>query len=265
MTHSAISHEPTTSSATPATEAQEPYLELAELAGRFIHDIKNHLGTLSLNAQLLLEELDSQAQTPALRRAYERAARMHRECLRLSDLANNFLRYARLGQIHLQPTDLHELLVETVEFFLPTARQAGVQIKTFLPANLPVLPLDRELFRQAVINVLLNAAQAMPEGGELTIQAEVRPDTVLLSFIDTGVGMTHDVLQQIFKPFFTTRPNGSGLGLPTTRRIVEAHGGHVEVQSEPGRGTKFTMFLPIPRQLAGATSGDRKADSDISR
>ena len=132
-----------------------------------------------------------------------------------------------------------------LDFHAPSARQAGVEIKAFVPSDLPRLSLDRELFKQAILNLILNAGQAMPNGGQLTIQAELCRDRIELSFIDTGVGMTPDVLVQIFKPFYTTRPAGNGLGLATTRKIVEAHGGAIEVQSEPGKGTKFTITLPL--------------------
>ena len=124
------------------------------------------------------------------------------------------------------------------------ARDEAIEIKTFLPADLPPVALDRDLFNQALLNLVLNATQAMPKGGQLTIQAETLDGAVLLSFIDTGNGMTPEVQSQIFKPFYTTRKHGSGLGLPTTRRIIEAHHGTIDVQSEPGKGTKFTLRLP---------------------
>ncbi len=91
---------------------------------------------------------------------------------------------------------------------------------------------------------MLNAQQAMPEGGTLTLQAEARPEELCLSLIDTGQGMTPEVSAKVFQPFFSTKTGGSGLGLATTRKIVEAHGGRIEVQSEVGRGSKFTIHLP---------------------
>jgi signal transduction histidine kinase len=99
------------------------------------------------------------------------------------------------------------------------------------------------LFKQALLNLMLNAEQAMPTGGELTIQAARQGEGIVLSLIDTGKGMTAEVLARVFQPFFSTRQGGTGLGLPTTRKIVEAHGGRIEAQSEPGRGTKFTLHL----------------------
>jgi signal transduction histidine kinase len=226
-----------------AERLTEQYTEMAELVGRLAHEIKNHLGTLGLNLQLLVEDLDA-PETPRERRALQRAKKLQRDCQRLFDLSNDFLRFARLREIYAVPVDLKDLIDEMVVFFDPSARKDNIEIKTFLPSDLPQVPLDQELFKQAVLNLLLNATQAMPEGGTLTIQAESNHAEVRLSFIDTGCGMTPEVQEKIFRPFFSTRPGGSGLGLPTTRRIIEAHRGRIEVQSEPGRGTKITLVLP---------------------
>jgi signal transduction histidine kinase len=104
------------------------------------------------------------------------------------------------------------------------------------------------MFKQALLNLMLNAEQAMPGGGELTVQAVREPEAVALSLIDTGKGMAPEVLERVFRPFFSTRPGGTGLGLPTTRKIIEAHSGTIDVQSEVGRGTKFTIRLPVAKR-----------------
>jgi signal transduction histidine kinase len=243
---------------------QEQYVELAELAGGFIHEIKNHLSTLGLNLQLLTEDF-GEPQSQRDRRALERIQRLQSECSRLVQISNDFLRFARVKDLERSPCRLAEVIEEMVDFFGPTAKQANIEIKTFLPADLPPVALDRDLFKQALLNLMLNAEQAMPGGGQLTIQAAVEREaqsgergaqsgersalcaprsTLLLSLIDTGKGMSADVLANVFRPFFSTKPSGSGLGLPTVKKIVEAHGGTIEVQSEPDRGTKFTIRLP---------------------
>lgn len=229
----------------------ERYADLAELAGGFIHDIKNHLGTLSLNLQLLAEDFES-PQTPRERKALTKVDRLRGECQRLLDLSNDFLRFARVKDLERQPTSLSALIEEMLDFFLPMARSGNIEIKSYLPVDLPLVDLDRDLFKQALLNLLLNAQQAMPEGGTLTLQARAEPDQVCLELIDTGKGMAPDVVAQVFRPFYTTKPGGSGLGLPTARKIILAHGGTIHVESAVGVGTRFTLRLP--RQNGQATT-----------
>ncbi|MFO0810429.1 MAG: ATP-binding protein [Gemmataceae bacterium] len=219
-------------------------IDLAELAGGFIHEIKNHLSTLGLNLQLLAEDFaDPQSQRE--RRALERVQRLQGECTRLVEVSNDFLRFARIRDLELTPTSLRVVVEEMLDFYGPMARAGNVEIITYLPASLPDVPLDVELFKQAILNLLLNAGQAMPEGGELIVQACAEADgRVRLDLIDTGAGMTPEQQEKLFRPFHTTKPGGNGLGLPTVKRIVEGHGGTVEAQSTPGHGTKFSVRLP---------------------
>jgi signal transduction histidine kinase len=228
--------------------ADRDYSELAELAGSFIHEVKNHLSTLGLSLQLLGEDLED-PQSQRERRALERIHRLQGECQRLVDVSNDFLRFARLKELDRHPTDLAATVEEVVDFFTPTAQQAHLDVKCYLPSDLPDLSLDRELFKQALLNLLLNAQQAMPNGGQITFQAVNEPDAsppgVCMMVIDTGKGMTAEVAAGAFRPFFSTKPGGSGLGLATTRKIIEAHGGSIALQSEPGKGTKFTLRLPV--------------------
>ena len=160
------------------------------------------------------------------------------------DVSNDFLRFARVQEVETVPADLAAVVEEVVDFFNPTARAANIEIKTYVPGDLPPVVLDVELFKQVLLNLLLNAQQAMPDGGEVTIQGRTEPGAIFLSVIDTGKGMTPEVTAKIFRPFFSTRPGGTGLGLATTRKIVVAHGGTIEVESEVGRGSKFTVRLP---------------------
>jgi len=221
------------------------YQELAQAAGGFIHEIKNRIGTVSLNLQLLAEDLP-EATTPRERRAHQRIQRLQEECQKLVDLAADFLRFARVRELHLQTVALEDVVTRLVDFLAPTARDKQILIHWFVAPDLPPVPLDRDLFEQCLLNLLLNAEQAMPEGGTLTLLARREDNWVCLEVIDTGVGIPSEIMPKLFQPFFSTKPNGHGLGLAITRRIVQAHGGTIEVQSTPGRGTRFTIRLPIP-------------------
>jgi signal transduction histidine kinase len=236
-------------------DERRQYTELAELAGSFIHEIKNHLSTLGLNLQLLAEDFQD-PENQRERRALERAQRLQDECQRLVEVSNDFLRFARIKELDFQSTTLGAVIEELLDFFEPTARQANIEIKCYLPADLPRVSLDRELFKQALLNLLLNAQQAMPGGGHITIQAKAAADSsekteirnpkseIELCLIDTGKGMSPEIVAKAFKPFFSTRSGGTGLGLPMARKIIEAHGGTIELESAEGRGTKFTIHLP---------------------
>jgi signal transduction histidine kinase len=226
---------------------QDQYAALAELAGGFIHEIKNHLGTLGLNLQLLAEDFE-EPRDQRERRAVTRVHKLQSECQRLTNLANDFLRFARIKDLPLTSADLAKVIEEMIDFFTPTAQVANIDIKVYLPADLPAVALHVEMFKQALLNLMLNAEQAMPEGGSLTMQATLEKVDqalhVVLSLIDTGKGIDPEVLPKIFEPFFSTKTGGTGLGLPTTKKIIEAHHGSIDVQSELGKGTKFTIRLP---------------------
>ena len=225
-----------------ATDQQ--FTELAELAGGFIHEVKNHISTLGLNLQLLADDF-AEPQNPRERRALDRIHRLQSECERLVTVSNDFLRFARAQKLRLEPTRLNDQVSEMVDFLLPTAKQKGITITWYPDGSLPEIPLDGDLFKQALLNLLLNAEQAMPDGGEIVLQTSQEPDWVRLDVIDTGCGIPSDELPLLFKPFHTTKPGGTGLGLPTTRKIIEAHGGSIDAQSEVGHGTKFAIRLPV--------------------
>jgi signal transduction histidine kinase len=232
--------------------AKDRYTLLAELAGGFIHDIKNHLSTLGLNLQLLAEDFQD-PQNQRERRALTRVQKLQAECQRLVGVSHDFLRFARIKELNLVPVSLDKVVMEMIDFFTPTAQAAKIDIKTFLPADLPPVPMDQELFQQALLNLMLNAEQAMPNGGEITFQASVEQGEkpmVCLSIIDTGKGMSAEEQAKIFQLFFSTKAGGTGLGLPTTRKIIESHHGTIDVQSEVGKGTKFTIRLPVSAHSA---------------
>jgi len=170
---------------------------------------------------------------------------LQRECEHLETILEDFLRFVRVGEIHLALVDLNDQVRKFIEFYQAEAQAAGVEISPHLGTDLPMVLLDETLFRQALFNVARNALQAMPKGGLLELQTRSIDGRVHLELIDNGLGMSAETLDNLFrKVFFSTKPNGTGLGLPTVRRIVEAHGGQISVDSAPGRGTRVTIVLP---------------------
>jgi signal transduction histidine kinase len=227
------------------------YNEIAALAGGLAHEIKNPLSTIRLNMELLAEDF-ADSIVPRDRRALAKIARVQRECQRLEDLLNDFLNFARPRQFNLEPADLNAAVNRVLDFFRPKADATGIEIICYLDPDLPTVLLDRETFHAALFNLVLNAQQAMANGGQLVLRTRPTPGGVALDLIDTGCGIDAETLSKVFDTFYSTKPGGSGLGLPTARKIVEGHGGRIEVESELGRGTKVTVALPVPPRLGAA-------------
>ena len=169
---------------------------------------------------------------------------------RLNRIVSSLLSYTRPLNLNTQPVDLANAVEEAAAFFEVDAegRSPGVAIHRGFPGRACIGQVDAERFRQVVLNLLLNAAQAMPEGGAIELGvAEVSRedgDWALVTVRDSGAGIAADIRDKLFTPFFTTKEDGTGLGLVTSRKIVEAHGGRLTVDSVPGEGACFTIALP---------------------
>lgn len=236
--------------------ANERLAAIGTLTGGLAHEIKNPLSTIGLNLQLLQESLDeADLDEPHLGRMRRRIQALSDEAERLRGILEDFLRFAGRMKLDREPTQLNELVDELVDFYEPQAAQSGVKLRCSLAPNLPEAAVDRTLIKQAALNLLINATQAMvqakydgkPHGGadELLIRTAAGPDHVELHVTDTGPGIDEPTLQRIFEPYFSTKRGGSGLGLATSRRIAEEHGGSLTVHTELGRGTSFVIRLPI--------------------
>jgi two-component system, NtrC family, sensor histidine kinase HydH len=226
----------------------DQYNEIARLAGGLAHEIKNPLSVIGLNMELLAEDFTN-SDSPRDRRALKKVAVVQRECQRLQDLLDDFLQFAKVRRPKLVPSDLSEQVKQVLDFFRPQARESRIEVVDYLAGDLPTVLLDRESFHGALLNLVLNAQQAMPDGGQLVVRTYHTADGVALDLIDTGYGMDENTQAQVFNAFFSTKRGGSGLGLPTAKKIIEAHGGSIALQSEVGHGTRFTIKLPVPARL----------------
>jgi signal transduction histidine kinase len=220
----------------------ERLAELGTLTGGLAHEIKNPLSTIQLNLQLLEEDLTADMPVPP--RAVNRLATVRAETTRLREILDGFMRYAGRIQLERKPTDLNELLGELVDFLHPQAQLQRVQLR-LRPSPKPIVAwVDARLLKQALLNLMLNALQAMPGGGDLILQVSQITRGAKIDVIDTGTGIPPDALDQVFNAYFTTKKGGTGLGLAMARRIVVEHGGDLSVQSEVGKGSAFTITLP---------------------
>lgn len=239
------------SSGDDSARLQLQYNELAELAGSLAHEIKNPLSVIRLNMELLGEDLIAGPTSPDQRRALHKVEIVQKQCERLENLLNDFVRFTRLRQLDLSPGDLNEQVDTVLDLFAAQADELGVEIRRYPLHDLPSVMLDEQLLQAALVNLVKNALEAMPNGGTLMARTRLTRQGVALDLIDTGCGMDEKTAVKMFEAFFTTKAGGSGLGLPTARKIIEAHGGRIDVQSEIGRGTQFTLEFPTPARLAG--------------
>jgi signal transduction histidine kinase len=221
----------------------ERLAELGTLTGGLAHEIKNPLSTVQLNLQLLAEDLTPD--NPAYPRIVNRLRTVQKETSRLRDILDDFLRYAGQLELDRRPTDLNDILEDLVDIFLPQAQAQRAKLRLRRSEDPLVADVDPKLIKQALLNLMINALQAMPEGGELILSAARQDGQALVDVIDTGKGIPPEAIDKIFDAYYTSKKGGTGLGLAMTRRIVREHGGQLSVKSEPGKGSDFSLRLPL--------------------
>jgi signal transduction histidine kinase len=216
------------------------------VAGGLVHEIRNPLSTLRLNLQLMEEDWAGAAD-PRSVRTHDRILTLQREVSRLEDILNDFLRYAGFRRLDLAEVDLNRVLEETAEFFAAECARAKVDLAFYPDLRLPLVRIDERLVKQAFLNLLLNAVQAMEGrgGGQLFLRTSLDGDHARVDVIDTGPGIPEDIRERVWQVYFSSRKGGTGLGLPTARRVFEEHGGSLHFETEVGKGTDFVARLPL--------------------
>ena len=213
---------------------------LGRLTSGVAHEIKNPLNAMVIHVELLRQKLGKGSPEA---RGYLDV--LEEEIRRLDGVIQGFLKFTRPEELQLEAIRIEEVLSEATRLLVGEVERNGIRLETQIAPDLPKVYGDRELLQQAVLNLLINACEAMPEGGELRLTA-THPEEgrVVLDIQDTGVGIETDELPKIFDLYYTTKSRGSGIGLSMVYRIIQLHAGDVKVDSMPGQGTRFTITLP---------------------
>ncbi len=212
---------------------------LGELSAGMAHEIRNPLGAIKGAVEILKDDYSPEDSK------YEFIQILFKETDRLNCIVQEFLGFARPKKPEYQQSDVNQSLEAVLTLTAQEARKAGVNVEKRLDPSIGKRSLDEGLLKQAFLNLVLNAIQAMPTGGTLRVASDLRDGMIVVVITDTGVGISEEGRKKLFSPFFTTKKNGTGLGLAITYRIVENHHGKIDVASEPGKGATFTVKIPV--------------------
>ena len=233
--------------------------ELGKLTGELAHEIKNPLSTIKVNLQLISEDIkDSNSGTAPsagdqrLPRAFRKIAIVQKEAERLEQILDGFLKYASRTELQPANVNINDIVSDMIDFYSPQCRSHSITIRHRLHAEPLICKADANMLKQVILNLFINAQQAMNRGGELMIKTARQSagrltarDYAQIQISDTGSGIEAQKLPHIFEAYHSSRPQGCGLGLATAKRIIEAHDGTITVTSETGKGTAFTIQLPL--------------------
>jgi len=217
-------------------------MAMGEMAASIAHEIRNPLGSIELFASLLKRELQTDADKAEL------AQQIVSGVKHLDNVISNLLLFTRHGRLNFKLTGLHAFIKESLAMVSYAIDQNGIEVRYEFDDSDPLAWIDPQLIQQVLFNLILNAVQAMPEGGIITIVSRSHEESVEIGVCDTGLGILKEHRDAIFNPFFTTKERGMGLGLAIVHNIIEAHQGSIEVESVPGGGTRFNLLIPLLRE-----------------
>jgi len=225
---------------------------LHTLSAGVAHELRNPLSAMDLNLHLLEEELGERASLPEQGARYLHV--LNAECHRLSVILDNFMKFARPGSVGLHEVNISDLIEHIMALMHFEAGERDIRLEQAVDEPLPPVLGDETAISQVLVNVIVNAFHAMPNGGLCRVAAEARQahDTrwLVVSVKDTGIGIKKEELARVFEPFYTTKSSGTGLGLAIAYRIMEDHGGTIQVSSTPGIGTTTVLTFPVAAEKA---------------
>lgn len=225
----------------------ESLASLSTLAAGVAHEIKNPLGSIGIHMQLIGRAL--RAKTDVNREEIQGYVRIvEEEIERLNRIVVDFLFAVRPMDTHLDRNDLNEVVHELLRFVGAELDETNITLIEELDPALPDLLLDVKYMKQALLNIVKNAMEAMPEGGTLRVATELRGDEAIIRVTDNGVGMSDEIVEKIFEPYFTAKQFGSGIGLTLVYKVIKEHNGDIAVISRERQGTTFTIALPVPQE-----------------
>jgi len=224
----------------------ENLASMTTMAAGVAHEIKNPLAAMAIHLQLLRKAF-GRKESLTLDDAQRYLDVLDEEISRLNSIVVDFLFAVRPMDTRLRLAQISRTLEEVTNFVMPELSEHHVRMKLDLPTSLPKLEFDEHLIKQALLNLIKNAMNAMEGGGMIILQVRHDQNQVLLKVIDTGIGMDEQTQQKIFEPYFTTKATGTGLGLTVVYKIMKEHKGDITVQSKLGEGTTFTLYFPVPK------------------
>jgi signal transduction histidine kinase len=222
---------------------------VGRLSLKVAHEVRNPIAAIELNAEML-QDIVRGRPGPDMDEAIGLVAAIRDQVNTLDALTEEYLAFARFPKPNFEDESINHLLEELAAFVRPVATRQGLTIHVTTDPMVPMMEIDRALLRQAILNLVKNAMEALSRGGALTIESHCDGEAVTIAVSDTGGGITTEVAERLFEPFFTTKPQGTGLGLSITRQIIEEHGGDLAWHNRAGAGATFTIRLPIKRPVS---------------